>query len=60
MHECVALKDLKKLIIEVMDQSSEKSDRSVVWIAVSTSWSQLPKLTKDLFDGLFDVLEIVG
>jgi len=60
VHEGVTLKNLKELIVKVMNQSSEKSDRSVVWVAVSTCWSQLSKLTKDLFDGLLDVLEIVG
>ena len=60
VHQSVALEDLEELIIEIVDQSSEKSDGPIVGIAVTASWSQLSELTKDLLDGLFDVLKIVG
>ena len=60
VHESVTLQNLQELVIEVVDQGSQQSDRSVVWVAVSASWSQLSKLAEDLLDGLFDVLEVIG
>ena len=58
MHNLEFCENFQKLLVDVIDEGVHKEDGPVMWIRISTSWSQKPKLIKDQLNGMLDKIEV--
>lgn len=58
MHNLEFCENFQKLLVDVIDEGVHKEDGSVMWVRISTSWSQKPKLIKDQLNCVLDKIEV--